>query len=476
MGGRKPRIGRSCEGGHRSCCGWHGEGDRIDLRPCRSLLSDLSRTPVEFAANGGRTVVIVSPHFPPSNLAGVHRARILSQHLEEFGWRPIIVTTDPRHYEEALDPGLAGLVDPYLEIVRTPALPTRPVRVVGDIGVRSLPYHLAALRRLRAEGRMDFLLITIPSFFSAILGELLHREKPLPFGIDYQDPWVHRWPGTEVPLSKAWASMKLGECLEPFAVRHARLITSVAPGYLDGLRQRHPRLSEQAVVDSMPIGFSARDFDPRNFAKVRPSQFDPGDGLFHAVYAGAMLPKARSVLERILAGLNALRDQSPEQANRIRLHFIGTGTSPQDPRGYAVLPVAQRVGVADLVTEHPDRMSYFEVLANLTHSSGVLIVGSTEAHYSPSKVYQAVQSRRPVLAFLHPASTAVEVLNGSGAGRVVLVEEEKLPTAGEVADALLGMVQAPYDPDAVHWGRFDAYSARSVARRMAACLDEAIAK
>src|SRR5262245_8867015 len=120
-----------------------------------------------------RTVAIVSPHFPPSNLAGVHRARLLGQHLSEFGWRPLIVTTHWRHYEEELDWGLAGLVDPTVEVIHTPAAPTRPVRIVGDIGVRALPWHLAALRRLRREQHVHFVLVTVPSFYSAVLGELL---------------------------------------------------------------------------------------------------------------------------------------------------------------------------------------------------------------------------------------------------------------------------------------------------------------
>ncbi len=36
-------------------------------------------------------VVIVSPYFPPSSLAGVHRARHLAKHLPSFGWHPIVV-------------------------------------------------------------------------------------------------------------------------------------------------------------------------------------------------------------------------------------------------------------------------------------------------------------------------------------------------------------------------------------------------
>jgi hypothetical protein len=161
-------------------------------------------------------------------------------------------------------------------------------------------------------------------------------------------------------------------------------------------------------------------------------------------------------------------------AQRLRVHFIGTGKSPSDTRGHNVLPLAERLGVADAVTEHPHRMAYLDVLANLMRADGVLIVGSTEPHYTPSKVYQAVQSRRPVLALLHEASTAIEVLEGSRAGQVIRVSEHALPQPDLIADAIEGFAAAPYDVQAVDWSAFEAYSARESARRMAAAFDEAL--
>ncbi len=422
-----------------------------------------------------RRVVIVAPPFPPSNLAGVHRARLFSQHLEEFGWHPTVVTTHWRHYEEALDWDLVSLVDPSLEVIRTSAAPTRPVRVVGDIGVRALPWHLSALRKLRRSRRMDFLLITVPSFFSATLGQLMWREAPLPFGIDYIDPWVHPWPGAEVKYSKAWASYELGKRLEPWAVRNASLITAVAPGYYEGVIDRNPHLRRTAVQAAMPYGFSSLDFSAPTVAQKATTTFDATDGLRHLVYAGAFLPKASSVLERLLEGLAALAARSPALADRMRVHFIGTGKSPTDPTGYNVAPVAKRLGLGGLVSEHPHRMRYLETLAHLTRAHAVLVIGSTEPHYTPSKVYQAVQSRRPILALLHEQSTAVDVLRRSGAGFTLTLNETRLPSTAEVADLLARVVTTPYDARAVDWRAFEPFSARESTRKLAAAMDEAIA-
>jgi hypothetical protein len=406
----------------------------------------------------------------------VHRARLLGQHLPEFGWRPIIVTTHWRHYEEELDWGLASLVDPALEIIRTPAAPTRPVRLVGDIGIRGMPWHLAALRKLRRDRRFDFLLITVPSFYSALLGELLYRREPLPFGIDYQDPWVHTWSQAEIKYSKAWLSLQLAHRLEPWATRNAALITGMANGYFEGVLDRNPSLRGSSLTAAMPCGFAEFDFAAPTVTSRGATEFDPADGCFHLVYAGAVLPKAHSVLERLLQAVACLKSRGSAAADRLRLHFIGTGKSSSDPHGHNVLPLAERLGLADVVTERPHRMAYLDVLANLARAGGVLIIGSTEQHYTPSKVYQAVQSRRPVLALLHEASTAVEVLERSRAGSVIKLAEEALPEPDRLADALDAFVSASCRLQAVDWNAFEAYSARDSARRMAAALDEALAR
>ncbi len=78
-----------------------------------------------------RTCIIVSPYFPPSTLAGVHRARYLAKHLPAAGWTPVVVAVDEAFHEERLDPGLAALVPASVEIVKVPALPKHVCRLLG---------------------------------------------------------------------------------------------------------------------------------------------------------------------------------------------------------------------------------------------------------------------------------------------------------------------------------------------------------
>src|SRR5258708_32120922 len=108
-------------------------------------------------------VALVSGHFAPSNLVGAHRARLWSRYLPEFGWEPIVVTGDPKRYEEKPDPDLVRLVAPGLRVIHASTLSTRPVRLGGDIGVRAIWGLSRALARLAASRQVHFVLVAVPS-------------------------------------------------------------------------------------------------------------------------------------------------------------------------------------------------------------------------------------------------------------------------------------------------------------------------
>src|SRR5262249_5551012 len=200
-----------------------------------------------------RRIAIVTGHFPPSNLAGVHRARLWAKYLPEFDWEPIIITPHWDYYEEPIDPDLLKLVSPNIRVIRTPALPIGPVRIIGDIGLRTFYWHFKVLNELVRHNEIDFVQITIPSNYLAVLGELLYRRHKFPFGIDYQDPWVNEPSCTERPFSKAWLSQKIARRLEPWALKHAALITGVAPSYYEGVFERNPDLRGRCVATAAPI-------------------------------------------------------------------------------------------------------------------------------------------------------------------------------------------------------------------------------
>ncbi|MDR3568449.1 MAG: hypothetical protein P4L43_10515 [Syntrophobacteraceae bacterium] len=422
-----------------------------------------------------KKVLIVAPHFPPSNLAGVHRSRLLSLHLQEFGWEPVLLTVHHDHYEENLDWRLTRLVPVALRIERVGAIPTKPIRLVGDIGIRGfLPMLKRILHNAQSE-RADFIYITIPSNYAALLGRPARFLTGIPYGIDYIDPWVTPLEPLEKIGVKAWLSNWLARLLEPVAVRHVSLITGVAERYYDGVLERNPQLLDKAVLAAMPYGAAPTDHDAARKLALAPYLFSGQPAAMRLCYAGAMLPRAFGPLETILQAIS----EKSKSCEGVKFEFIGTGKRPDDPEGFNIRPLAEKYGLwGTVVREHPARIPYLDVLTHLEASDAIFILGSTEPHYTPSKVFQAVLSRRPVFAVLHEASTAVSIIRESGAGIVLTFNgDHDLST---IREGFLPAFQEfrkfceTFDPLKVNMDGFEAYSARNMAKVLAKALDQAL--
>ncbi len=382
-----------------------------------------------------------------------------------------------RYYEEKLDWELAKLVPEDLRMERVAALATKPVRLVGDLGIRGFVPMLARIVRIARREKADFLYITIPSNYAALLGRVARWLAGMPYGIDYIDPWVTPPLPGEARWSKAWISQRLARLLEPVAVKRASLITGVAERYYEGVLKRNPSLKAQAITAAMPYGADPRDNEVARTLGLPTPLFDDAFSGFRLMYAGALLPRAYAPLEALMQAVRGAKGAFDD----VRLHFIGTGKRPDDPEGYNIKPLAEKYGLwGTVMTEHPARIGYMEVLAHLEAANAVFILGSTEPHYTPSKVFQSVLSRKPIFAVLHEASTAVATIRETGAGTVLTFKgEEDLCAIRE------GFVPAfqefrrfceRFDPAQVDMARFEAYSARNMAKVLAQALDQALEK
>lgn len=423
-----------------------------------------------------KKVLIITPHFPPSNLAAVHRSRLFAQHLPSFGWEPIILAVDEKYYEEKLDWNLFSLLPRNLRIEKVKALNVIKPRLIGDIGLRGFYQLYSKAKQLISTEKIDFVYIPIPSFYVALIGRWLNATTNVKYGIDYIDPWVHTFRGSDKTFSRHWFSTKLSSILEPIAVKKASLITGVSEGYYKGVIDRNPELKEKAVFVAMPYGGEREDHENVKKLKLSPYLFAAKKGVTQLVYAGAMLPKAYEPLERIFKVISADR----KAYQNIEIHFIGTGTSPNDLTGYNIKQYAEKYGLwKEVIFEYPQRIPYLDVLIHLEAADAAFILGSTEPHYTPSKIYQAVLSKKPVLAVLHSESSACDVIRRSGAGLVLDFPGEAgldriMSVFQERFNEFLHFINV-YDYSKVNQEEFDKYSAKAVTAKLVEGLEKAIA-
>jgi hypothetical protein len=428
-----------------------------------------------------KRVAILGADFSPSSLPSALRLRFFAQHLQEFGWQPIVITTDPKFYDREMDAENERLLPPSLEVIRTRALSSSWTRKVGlgDIGLRSLWYHWRALVQLCRERKVDLLFITGPPHAPMILGRLAKMLYGLPYVLDYQDPWVtdFYWKLPRAQRPPKWAfAYALARTLEPFALKRADRLVTVSSGTSDSVMARYARLKGLEPVE-IPLGGERGDFD---YIRSHPRTaiiFNPGDGLHHVSYVGAishaMTPMVRAICLALRAGL--LR--APELFGRLRLHFIGTSYAANASDEYKVLPLAHEAGVEKLVDEQPERVSYLDSLQLLFNSQALILIGSEEPHYTASKIFPYILARKPLLAVFHEASSVVNIMRETRAGNVVTYNsasqlESRIEEISEEFERLL-LLPGEYEPPTC-WEAFEPYTTRAMTARLAEVFDRIV--
>ena len=425
---------------------------------------------------------MVSPHFPPDTSAGTHRVRLLAPHLAACGWEPVVVTVDPAFYEGQLDPDLEGLVPPTLRVIRAPAWSAATTRRfgMGDLGLRALTGLRAVSDRLLERERFHAIYITVYPTYPALLGPHLKARHDLPFVLDYQDPWVGAW-GRDVgggvngsPDFRSRMSRAVAVRIEPRVVRRADGLTAVSARTYEDVLARVPD-ARPRVCAPIPLGFEEADFEALRRAPRVNRLFDPHDGLAHVCYVGTVLPTGFPVLRAVLAAARELRRSAPEAYARLRLHFIGTSNQRDAGAAERVTPVARELGVDAVVHEVPGRVDYLDALNVQVQASALLLMGGLEPHYTPSKVFPALLSRRPIVAAYHKASSVLEVLRCDDVAAQVSTfsgPADVHAMVPELTRALDRVVRGGLPPaSASTMERLSAWSARALAGRLGEVLD-----
>jgi hypothetical protein len=430
-----------------------------------------------------KTVLIVAADFSPTSLPSALRPRLFAQHLPAFGWRPLVLTTDPRHYESSSDPENDQFLPEDLEIVRTPALPIQALRRIGigDIGMRSLWHYWLALSRLCRTRRIDALLITVPPHVTSVLGPLARRRFGVPYVVDYQDPWISNYywklPSSQRPGGYKWAlAHALARCLEPVALSSVSHITAVSQGTIEQAAGRYPWLKKVATTE-IPFGGEAGDFAYLRAHPRRNPIFDPDDGRTHITYTGVCPPPMHETVRALLGAVRLGRQEDACLFKDLRLHFVGTTYAAHGNRAYQVMPLARELGLADIVDEHPARVPYLDALQIMLDSHALLLIGSEEAHYTASKVFPYILAQRPLLALVHQASSVVDILRETGAGEILRYDSSHPvgQQVGAIKDGLAHLLNFhTADPPATRWDAFERFTARAMAGRLGSVLDQTI--
>jgi hypothetical protein len=427
-----------------------------------------------------KKVLIVSPRFPPINAPDLHRVRHSLPYFEEYGWKAEPWRVNPDLVEREQDPLLARTLpdDAFVQTIQ--ALNPKWTRFLGlgNVALRSLPFYYWHGTNRLARGDIDLVYFSTTAFSVTVLGRYWKQRFGVPYVVDVQDPWhtdyyVGKPPEEQPP--KFWFSYRLNKYLEPVAMRGVDGIISVSQGYCDTLQDRYDNITPD-MCEVIPFGAAEVDFGVMEDNGVTQPFIDPDADTIDVVYAGRgghdMATAARGIFQALAKG----RERQPSLFGRVQMHFVGTSYAPAGEGEKTIEPIAEQCGVGDAVTEHTDRIPYFQSLRLLRDADHLIIPGSEDPDYTASKLYPYILSRCPVLAVFNQNSSVVDILRETQAGTAVTFNGAT--ATDELSRRILEdwspmLKRLPYTPN-TDWGAFEPYTAEAMTRRQVEVFDRVV--
>ena len=427
-----------------------------------------------------KTVLVVSPHFPPVSAADMHRARISLPHFRSFGWKPLVLAVAPQYVETVTEPLLVNTLPDDVPVYRVPALPAQMTRKVGlgSLGLRAFPFLYKRGCRIIRQHRVNLIYFSTTMFPTLPLGRLWKRKFGLPFVIDMQDPWLSEYhenrPGAPKP-PKYWAAARMHRILEPWTMQATSGLVAVSADYIQTLRRRYARLNNVPAT-VLPFGAAESDFDVVRANPQSNRFFRPNDGKIHGVYLGRGGADMASALRIIFEALKRGVQEKPHLYSRVKLHFVGTDYAPEHRARKTIQPVANEFGMLPYVEEHPARIPYFEGLQLLLDGDFLIVPGSDDPQYTASKIFPYILARRPLLALFNEKSSVCQIVRETASGEVLGFKP------GVDSDSYCAelyrlwtdiLSRLPFEPQ-TDWRAFEAYTARELARKQSELFEEVL--
>ena len=358
-------------------------------------------------------VLIISPYFPPSNAADMHRVRMSLPYFGEFGWDVEVVTVDPEYSDLVKDELLMQSIPSDIKIHQVKAFDKKWTSKfgLGSLALRSLWFYKKMVNQLLSENKFDLIYFSTTQFPICILGVYWKRKFGIPYVIDMQDPWHSEYyrdrPRHQRP-PKYWFSYHFNKYLEPIAMKRVDGLIAVSNKYIIDLKNRYKEIKGVPAA-AIPFGVFSRDME---IAQQNHSHFknllDPN--YINVVYigrGGADMYNATSMLfEAIKTGMT----NEPDIFGALKFYFIGTSYAPAGTGEETIMPLAKEFGVENSVIELTDRVSYYHTLAVLQNADALFIPGSDSPGYSPSKIYPYLLTHKPLIAIFKRTSNVVDMI------------------------------------------------------------------
>lgn len=361
-----------------------------------------------------KKILMIAYHFPPlAGSSGIQRTLRFVQHLPEFGWQPLVLTTQPWAYERTSQDLMADVpagtvvqrafaldTARHLQVAgRYPAWMARPDRWISwkFDGVRQ---GLALIERFTP----DVIWSTYPIASAHVIASALHRRTGVPWVADFRDPMAQDGYPSD-PLT--WT--RFSE-IEADAIERARYCVFTTPGAARMYRQRYPAATERIVV--VENGYDEESFAASRVAATNSASAPREERPLVLLHSGVVYKSERDPTQLFAALGNLMRNGrlSPKD---LRIRF----RAAVDDDMLRALAAAH--GASEFIELFP-AIPYREALAEMMSVDALLVLQASNCNAQiPAKVYEYLRAGRPILGLTDPIGDTAGVLRNAGLKNIV---------------------------------------------------------
>lgn len=388
-----------------------------------------------------RKLLIISPYFPPTNAADMHRIRTSLPYYENSGWNAEVVTVETAYLDMVRDDLLMQSVPENLIIHYVQAFNKKFTSKIGlgSIALRSLWFYFETVNRLLKTKKYDLIFFSTTQFPLLALSSYWRWKFKTKVVFDMQDPWHNNFykskPKHERP-AKYWFSYNLNRYLEPIAMRAVDGLISVSDGYIKTLHERYPRL-KSCPHHTIPFGMHLPDMKiANNHVLCQPSILQLMYK-FNLVYIGRGGHDLRPAMKLLLKAVSAGLKQYPQLFKKLHVHLVGTSYAPAGSGKPTFKDQINEYQLSDVFTETTDRIPFYQTLNSLQDADMLFIAGPDQPDYIASKIYPYLMVGRPILGLFNKQSAAVNILKDYAHASVFTYDQEEQLLIGLIQEYLL---------------------------------------
>ena len=426
-------------------------------------------------------VLIITYYWPPSGGSGVQRWLKFIKYLRDFGVEPVVYTVKNPNYLQQ-DESLLKDVPADIKVIRRPIFepnnfllknsskksqkevafqnPTpslfskilQYIRInyfIPDTRKFWIKPSVKYLKNYLAENYIDIVITTGPPHSLHLIGLKLKKVIDIKWISDFRDPW------TDIYYN---SSFKMNEA----AMRQHWKLESKVLDLSDHIITTNGNLNDLfSKRTKKPVTLITNGYDDEALSTV-PGKRNDGFSLDYIGY----LPQ-ESNPESLWQAISELCDEHPEFKEEVRINLTGNINK-------VVCKSIQRFGL-ESVTEIKGYVSHDKAI-QMQHSANVLLIliakSKTSEQITPGKIFECLQSKKPILALGPIDGGAAEILSHTKTGSI-FDHEDIEGIKKHISKLFEQYKQGNLVVDSKHT---DIYHRRSLTQKLATVINQMITK